>query len=456
MSRLARKLLLALLLVTLSATGAQAQEQQRAMLPQAELDQMLAPVALYPDPVLSQMLMAATYPLEVVEAARWSAAHPDLQGDAAVKAAAGEGWDPSVTSLVAFPQVLAWMDENLKWTTAVGDAFLAQQPQVMDTVQGLRVRAQQAGNLRSDDRVAVSQDGTSVVVVPADPQVVYVPYYDPTVVYGTWWWPAYPPFFWRPWRGFVARPGAVVVWTPGVRVTSGFFFAGFDWRRHEARVVRVNNYYYNRTVIANRQVAVNRTPGAWQHDPGHRRGIGYRDPAVQQRFAAQAPAQRRWQGQPSPAPAPAAAPRAYSPPPRIENDRRTDERRGLVGEQPRSEERREERKNRRLEEQREHRDSGATRGGFSPGPGGFSPGPGGFSPGPGGMTPLHGATPLPPLPGGLPPLQQRESGSHLRQPDHGMRQVRAPQAPVARASERHPAPPAAQAERRRHGERRPA
>ncbi len=423
MSRIARMLLLAALVLAPIATAAPAAAQERAAFSQAELDQMLAPVALYPDPLLSQMLMAATYPLEVVEAARWSKAHPDLQGDAAVRAAVGEGWDPSVTSLVAFPQVLAWMDENIRWTSAVGDAFLAQQPQVMETVQSLRARAQQAGNLRSDERVVVSQEGPTLVVVPADPQVVYVPYYDPWVVYGTWWWPAYPPVAWRPWRGYVVRPGAVVVWTPGIRVTSGFFFAGFDWRRRETRIVRVNSYYYDRTVIVDRNVTVSRTPGAWQHDPGHRRGIGYRDPAVQQRFAA--PAQR----QAPRAPAQGEAARGYSPPPRVQEERR--------------EEWRGERKNRRIEEQREHREGGPSRGGFAPGPGGFSPGPGGFSPGPGGMQ-RQGASPLAPLPGALPPLpsglppMHRDSGAHLRAPhDRG----------------RHPEH---EAERRRHGERRAA
>jgi uncharacterized protein DUF3300 len=430
MSRVARTAFF-VLLVALAAGPAPggALAQERAPVSQAELDQMLAPVALYPDPLLSQMLMAATYPIEVVEAARWSKAHPDLQGDAAVKAAAGEGWDPSVTSLVAFPQVLAWMDENLRWTTAVGDAFLAQQPQVMDTVQNLRARAQQAGSLRSDERVAVTQEGPTIVVVPANPQVVYVPYYDPYVAYGTWWWPAYPPVVWRPWRGFVARPGVAVVWTPGIRVAPGFFFAAFDWRQRQARVVRVSNYYYNRTVIVNRQVTVNRAPGAWQHDPGHRRGIGYRDQAVQQRFAA--PAQRP---QPARAPAQVDAPRTYSPPARAQEERR-EERRGVFREERREEPRREERKNRRNEEQREHREGGASRGGFSPGPGGFSPGPGGLGPLPGGLAPLPGG--LGPLPGGRglnPP--QHEPGAQLKQRHH----------------DAHPG----EAERRRHGERQPA
>src|SRR5438034_1789825 len=126
---------------------------------QQQLDQMLAPVALYPDSLLSQILMASTYPLEIVEAARWSKANPNLTGDDAVKAAEQNGWDPSVTSLVAFPQVLTMMDSNLSWTERLGDAFLAQQPQVMETVQNLRQRAYAAGNLRSNDKVGGNKRG---------------------------------------------------------------------------------------------------------------------------------------------------------------------------------------------------------------------------------------------------------------------------------------------------------
>jgi Protein of unknown function (DUF3300) len=349
MTRIARYALLAAALA-LSATWAGAQE--RAALSQAELDQMLAPVALYPDPLLSQLLMAATYPAEVVEAARWSKGRPGLQGDAAVKAAAGQGWDPSVTSLVAFPQILVWMDENLPWTRAVGDAFLAQQPQVLDTVQTLRARAQNAGNLRSDDRVLVEQDGPAIVVVPADPDVVYVPYYDPLVVYGTWWWPARPPVRWRPGPGYRAPTGNAVHWAPGIRVGSSFFFGALDWPRRQARVVRVN-----------------RAPGAWQHDPGHRRGAAYRDPSPQRRDAAPPPVQEERRGEIRQE--------------RRSEERRSEERRGAQRKSRPSEEKRETRENREGTPQRR------APGGFSPGPGGFSPGPGGFSPGPGGLGPLQ-------------------------------------------------------------------
>src|SRR5205809_4346930 len=129
---------------------------------QQELDQMLAPIALYPDSLLSQILMASSYPLEVVEAARWSKANPNLKGDQAVQAVAQNSWDPSVKSLVAFPQILMMMDDKLNWTERLGDAFLAQQQQVMDTVQNLRQKASAAGNLTSNDQIRVDQQGQPI------------------------------------------------------------------------------------------------------------------------------------------------------------------------------------------------------------------------------------------------------------------------------------------------------
>src|SRR5262249_9534850 len=153
----------------------------------------LAPIALYPDSLLSQILMAATYPAEVAEAARWSRSHPGLDGDRAVQEVEYIDWDPSVKSLVAFPQILDMMDEKLDWTQRVGDAFLAQEADVMDTVQDLRDRAYEAGNLRSNEYVRVVSQERVIVLETVNPRVVYVPYYDPLVVYGSWWWPAHPP-----------------------------------------------------------------------------------------------------------------------------------------------------------------------------------------------------------------------------------------------------------------------
>jgi len=282
-----KKLLAALLAVLLAVTTAQAEE--RPAYSQGELDQMLAPVALYPDSLLSQVLMASTYPLEVVEAARWSRAHAGLVGDEAVRAAADKDWDPSVKSLLAFPQLLSRMDEKLDWTRRLGDAFLAQEAQVMDTVQQLRQRAQAAGHLLPDERQRVVADGSAIVIEPADPRVVYVPYYDPYVVYGSWWWSAYPPVVWAPYYGYaVVRPG--FWWGVGVGVTAGFFYGSMNWHHHHVNVAHVNSYYM-RPPVPRYGVAVVRpiAPGRWEHNPSHRRGVAYRAPEVQKKYAAQAP-----------------------------------------------------------------------------------------------------------------------------------------------------------------------
>jgi hypothetical protein len=282
------KRLLAVLTALLVCVPALAQERYT----QADLDRLLAPVALYPDTLLSQVLMASTYPLEVVEAARWSRARPGLRGDEAVRAAQDEDWDPSVQSLLAFPNLLQRMDEKLDWTQQLGEAFLAQEADVMDTVQQLRRKARAAGHLLADDRLRVVDDGTVLAVEYADPGYVYVPYYDPWVVYGTWWWPAHPPVVWSPWLDYVVvRPG--IWWGTRVFVSAGFFFGGVDWHRRHVKVVHVHNHYVRRPIV--RKHAVVHRPieiGRWRHDPAHRRGVVYRHPEVKQRFGV-APAPRR-------------------------------------------------------------------------------------------------------------------------------------------------------------------
>lgn len=246
---------------------------------QEELDQMLAPIALYPDSLLSQILMASTYPLEVVQAARWSRANPDLTGEQAVRAVDDRDWDPSVKSLVAFPQILTMMDQKLEWTQRLGDAFLAQQSQVMDTVQDLRQKAYAAGNLRSNEHYRVVPQGRIIVVESPYPEVIYVPYYDPLVVYGPWWWPAYPPIYWAPWPGYYAYPGFVGFhWSVGIAVGPAFFFGVFDWHHRHVTVVHVN-----RLVVHHHPAKFGRV--TWKHDPGHRRGVPYRHAAVREKFA---------------------------------------------------------------------------------------------------------------------------------------------------------------------------
>ncbi len=247
--------------------------QDRTPFRQEELDQMLAPVALYPDPLLSQILMASTYPLEVVQASRWSRANPGLKGEDAVRAAEQMDWDPSVRSLAAFPQVLAMMDENLGWMERLGEAFLGQQADVMDTVQGLRRRAEAAGNLRSSEQMQVARQGEVISIEPPTPEIVYVPYYNPVVVYGPWLWPAYPPVYWAPPRAYYPAYRSPFFWGSGITISANFFFGHADWNRRYVTVNRATGF--------NRPAAG--TQAVWRHDPA-RRGVPSRNAGARQRF----------------------------------------------------------------------------------------------------------------------------------------------------------------------------
>jgi hypothetical protein len=256
-----------------------------------EIEALVAPIALYPDGLLSQVLMASTYPLEVVQAARWVKANPNVKGDSAVKAVEGQKWDVSVKSLVAFPQILEPMNEKIDWTQKLGDAFLADQKAVLDAVQRLRQRAQQSGNLKSsnEQKVIVEEAApqqTVIKIEPSNPQVVYVPVYNPTVVYGTWAYPGYPPYYWAPPPyyypgGYVAAGLAFGV---GV-ATVGAIFGGCNWGRSE---VDIN---VNKAVNIDRNFNRANVSGGnrWQHDASHRGGVAYRDSASRERYSKQVP-----------------------------------------------------------------------------------------------------------------------------------------------------------------------
>jgi len=248
---------------------------------QEELDAMLAPIALYPDALLSQVLMASTYPLEIVEAARWQKQNPSLKGTALQDALQKQTWDESVKSMTAFPDVLSKLNQDLGWTQKLGDAFLGQQQQVMDTVQSLRAKAQAAGNLKSNEqqKVETQQDSgkTYIVIQPANPEVVYVPTYQPTVVYGAWPYPAYPPYYPPYW----AAPGAAFVsgFAWGVGIAAGAaLWGGCNWGRGDVNV-NVNRYNnFNRTNINNSN---------WNHNVNHRGAVPYRDNGSRGKYGAQ-------------------------------------------------------------------------------------------------------------------------------------------------------------------------
>ena len=241
---------------------------------EAEIHRLLAPIALYPDTLLSQVLIASTYPLEVVEAARWSRANPGMDGAQAVEAAGDRGWDPSVTALVAFPDLIERMSSDLDWTTQLGDAFLFQEDDVIKAVQVLRQRADAAGGLEGLDQVDVIREREVIVIRSRAPDVVYVPYFNPTVVYGNWWYPAYPPVYWHPPRGYHSHAG--IFWSSGVVVSSGFFFSSVDWGRRNVFVVNIHRPPQPPPA---RYRAGYLKPGSyhsWRHRPQHRRGVAYR------------------------------------------------------------------------------------------------------------------------------------------------------------------------------------
>src|SRR5882762_6958915 len=219
----------------------------------AQLQQLVAPIALYPDALVAQILTAATYPDQIVEADRWLQQHTDLKGEQLGQEVDKQPWDPSVKALVEFPSVLANMDKNLSWTSSLGDAYVNQQQEVMNAVQAMRDRAQKAGNLNSTPQENVTQQGQTIVIQPADPQVVYVPEYDPWLVYG------------EPigiWPGWYSYPGLYFA-RPGIAFGFGFgigYFGGFGWGWHhwDSDWGHRSVIYNHNTYVSHSRVFVNR------------------------------------------------------------------------------------------------------------------------------------------------------------------------------------------------------
>lgn len=288
------KFIAVMTLITFASTSAFAQSgvpppgsapPPAAPLPQDQVDALLAPIALYPDDLLTQVLMASTYPLEVVEAARFVQQNPGLKGAALDAAMQEKTWDPSVESLTAFPQVLVMMNDKLDWTQQLGDAFLYNQGQVMDTVQTLRAKAQAAGNLQSTPQQKVLVQQQTIIIEPAQPQYVYVPVYNPTVVYGPWWAPSYRPWYWYPppVYGYPAAGGIIaagIIWGSAWAITSN----NWGWARPAwgSRNITVN--YNTNYFVSHPQYRDRYSNGNWQHVPEHRRGVAYRDPVSRDRY----------------------------------------------------------------------------------------------------------------------------------------------------------------------------
>ncbi len=245
----------------------------------AQLDSLLAPIALYPDTVLSHVLIASTYPLEVVEAERWARNNSRYKGEDAVNAVDNKDWDPSVKALVAFPDLLKRMSEDLDWTQQLGDAFLANEERVMDSIQKLRNRAYDSGSLDKVEHVRVIREERTIVIEPSVERVVYVPAYDTRVVYGHWWWADYPPVYWHYPSSYVFVSG--FYWGPRVYLGPRFYFSACHW--HQRRVVVVDHHHHHR-FYDSRSIVRHSNARHWHHNPVHRRGVAYYDNPTRERF----------------------------------------------------------------------------------------------------------------------------------------------------------------------------
>jgi hypothetical protein len=260
-----------------------AQTKESSTFSPEQLEQLVAPIALYPDSLLTQTLMASTYPLEIVEAARWLKKNPSLKDSALTEALKGQDWDPSVKSICGFPEVLKKMDENLDWMQDLGDAFLGQQEALLKTVQKMRGKAYESGNLKTTEQQKVTQTSETVIIIePAQPEVIYVPTYSPTVVYGGWGYPSYYyPAYYAPYP-----PGAgLVTFTAGVAFGAAVW-GNCDWGHNDVDIDidRYNNFNRNTSVNAERYNRSGSGSANWEHNAEHRRGVNYQNTQTAQKY----------------------------------------------------------------------------------------------------------------------------------------------------------------------------
>src|SRR6476620_3689463 len=269
-------------------------DQQTTTLAPQELDSLVARIALYPDPLLAQTLAASTYPLEVIQLQQWMNNNKNLQGKALADAVSKQPWDPSIQSLVEFPDVVQRMAGNVQWTTDLGNAFLAQQSDVMDAVQRMRAKAQGTGNLKTSALSVVKTEtvpsGKQVIEIQqANPDVVYVPSYDPTVVYGAA--PAAYPYYPYTYPGYV--PGTALMWGAGIALGAaawgawGGHWGDCDWNHGDVNINNNNNF--NRNVNRNVNRGQAGQGNRWQHNAQHRGNAPYGDRNTANKFGGRGP-----------------------------------------------------------------------------------------------------------------------------------------------------------------------
>src|SRR5882762_6981775 len=275
-------------------------QDQAAKIPPDQLDSLVAPIALYPDPMLAQTLAASTYPLELIQLQQWLAKNPGLKDQALADAVMKQPWDPSIQALAALPDVVKRLADDIQWTTDLGNAFLAQQSDVMDAVQRMRKKAQDTGNLKSTEQQKVEtkviENKSVIVVEQANPQVVYVPSYDPVVVYGPPVYP-YPPIYYPP-AGYYAA-GMAISFGLGIAMGAawgGGWGWGAVWGNNQININNNNNFNRNTNINGGNRNNINGGDrnnigggnrggdASWKHNPQHRGGAPYGDRATADRF----------------------------------------------------------------------------------------------------------------------------------------------------------------------------
>ncbi|MFT5759608.1 MAG: hypothetical protein ACI9LM_004375 [Alteromonadaceae bacterium] len=253
---------------------------------QAALAQILAPIALYPDSLLTHILIASTYPLEIIEADRWATKNSTLPPARIANKIEDLDWEPSVKALIPFPRILKRLSKDLNWTRQLGDAFLQDETQVLHSIQVLRKQAELAGSLDQMENMTVSKEDDNIIIQPVQQEVVYVPYYDTRVVYGPWHWSSYPPVHWRHHDPRYAAHHNLFSWHSGIHISVDYFFSAFHWSdRHVVVVDHYNSHNYRQR----RHIVTGHYAKRWHHKPHHRRGVAYRNSVTKERYASNRP-----------------------------------------------------------------------------------------------------------------------------------------------------------------------
>jgi len=255
--------------------------QEEKQFSEAELAQMLAPIALYPDSLLTHILISSTYPIEIVEAHRWLTKNENLSSNKLAQSVENFDWDASIKALVPFGQILSRLSEDLTWTQQLGDAFLQDEKKLLESIQTLRKQAELAGNLDKMDNMEVSYDDENIVIAPVEPTVIYVPYYDTRMVYGAWYWSLYPPVHWVPHHSVYVSYHNPYHWHSGIHISFNYFFSAFHWHNRHVVVVNSHQSHHYR---GHSQISRGGYAKRWTHQPVHRKGVAYRGKSTSKKY----------------------------------------------------------------------------------------------------------------------------------------------------------------------------